>query len=83
MSNLTLRIQRPFRQENIDVDWVSIESATGSFLIGPGHQTLISAVSASSNVVYKARGGSEEALEVGDADGLVHVVKDTVILFLR
>lgn len=81
MSTITLRIQRPFSQKELSVDWVHVQSPTGSFIVGPGHRTLISAVSASSSVTYKS-GGSEQSLEVGESDGLVHVVDNTVILFL-
>ena len=81
MSTLTLRIQRPFKQTELTIEWVSIEGPNGGFVVGPGHRSLISAVSGSSSVTYKS-GGSEQSIEVGEADGLVHVIDNIVILFL-
>lgn len=81
MSQFTLSIQQPFKQESISVKWVSITSPSGSFVVGPGHRPLVSAVEPESTVVYDS-GSGEKAIRVPESGGLVHVVKNTVILFL-
>ena len=59
MSQFTLSIQQPFKQDSIAVKWVSITSPSGSFVVGPGHRPLVSAVEPESTVVYDMMYGKE------------------------
>ena len=67
MSNqfFELEIVRSTTKENIFVEWVEIQSPTGSFMVGPGHLPLISVLSDRSKVVYKKVESLEpEAIDV-------------------
>lgn len=80
---LELCIQRPFEQEVIAIEWVTIISPNGSFTVGLGHQDLVSLVKSGESVTYKIAGGGEEKLTVAEGtSGVVHVTKNKIDLFL-
>ncbi len=81
MSHFSLRIQKPFSQQVIPIEWISVTAPNGNLVIGPGHRPLVSGIAPGTQVVYKAA-GAEHALEVPEGGGLVHVTGPLVLLFL-
>jgi F0F1-type ATP synthase epsilon subunit len=49
----TLEIITPTHAEVFSVEWVEIESPTGSFLVGPNHSPLVSMIKNKSTLSYK------------------------------
>lgn len=78
----TLQIRQPFSNIITPISWVSVPGQSGSFVVGPGHQALISALAPETEVVYHAN-GAEHSVSVGAGGGLVHVRDNAVILFLN
>jgi F0F1-type ATP synthase epsilon subunit len=60
----TLEIISPTNTEVHSVEWVEIESPTGSFLVGPGHSQLISVIKQKSSVLYKKTNAEECSLNI-------------------
>lgn len=81
MSQFSLRIQKPFSQQVIPIEWISISASNGNFVIGPGHRPLVSGIAGGTQVTYKAA-GAEHTIEVSEGGGLVHVTGPLVLLFL-
>jgi len=81
MSTFVLHIQRPFVQQEITVEWVSVQSPTGSFVVGPGHRPLLSLVSMGKSIVYHISGVDHE-VEVPSAGGILHIDKVCAVLVL-
>ena len=61
MENTTfnLEIITPDTSEKLVVQWVEIESPTGSFLVGHNHSSLISIIKKKSSFTYKTDEGKE------------------------
>ena len=69
MENKTIELEiiSPDHAKKLVVEWVEIESPSGSFLVGPDHSPLVSMIKAKSFVTYKEK---DEALESSlDAPG--------------
>jgi len=79
---LTLTILRPFLEEKKEIDWIQLACPGGSFVVGPGHRPLVNILSGKSTLTYTVK-GHEETLAVSEDGGLVHVLDDTVVLFLN
>lgn len=78
----TLQVRQPFSNSITPVSWVSVPGQNGSFVVGPNHQPLISALAPESEVIYHAN-GAEHTVPVGEGGGLVHVRDNAVVLFLN
>ncbi len=48
-----LEIISPTRNQTIAVEWVEVESPTGSFFVGPNHTPLVSLIKKKSTFSYK------------------------------
>ncbi len=49
----TFQIVTPTSTESLSVEWIEVESPTGSFLIGPEHSPLVSIIKTKSRLSYK------------------------------
>ena len=81
METFTLSLTQPFSQKMISVEWVSVATPTGTFIIGPGHEPIVSLISPGESVVYKAS-GIEHEVEVAPGGGIVHIMGGDVRLIL-
>ena len=54
-----LEIISPTSNRTEIVEWVEVESPTGSFFVGPDHSPLVSLIKAKSNIFYKKAGEKE------------------------
>jgi len=81
METFTLSIVHPFSQQTVSIEWLSVASPTGIFVVGPGHQPLISLVLPEKECVYKSS-GVEHTIKVSQGGGILHVEKNSVRLIL-
>lgn len=49
----------PTSNKTVTVEWVTVESPTGSFFVGPHHAPLISLIKKKSTIKYKSSGEKE------------------------
>ena len=57
-----LEIFTPQQVKKYTVEWVTIESPTGSFFVGPGHSPLVSIIKTQSTIGYKPTDSAESFL---------------------
>ena len=64
MSNqvITFEIITPQSHKKIEVEWIEIESPSGSFVIGPNHLPLVSLVSRKGRLSFKLSDQSVESI---------------------
>ena len=74
-------IEQPFSLHEVMVDWVSIQSPNGSFVIGAGHRPMLSLVKSGESVLYRAA-GTEKSIEVAEGGALLHVSSEAIRLVL-
>lgn len=60
----TFEIITPTHTEIHSVEWIEIESPTGSFWVGPGHSSLISIIKSKSSILYKKVNTEECSFDV-------------------
>lgn len=70
---LELEIIGPSSAKKVSIKWVEVESPTGSFLVGPGHISLVSTIKKKSLLVYQLKEAEVVTLEV---DGGIFTVAD-------
>ncbi len=75
-----LKIIYPTSTIHAEVEWIEIESPTGSFIVGLNHAALISIVKHLSKVTYKKKDEAETVLAV--QGGVFRVVENKAILLL-
>jgi F0F1-type ATP synthase epsilon subunit len=75
-----LKIIYPTSVINAEIEWIEIESPTGSFIVGPGHAALISIVKHLSKVTYKKKDQAETVLAV--QGGVFRVIENKATLLL-
>lgn len=54
--SFVLEIISPTSNQRLTVEWVEVESPTGSFFVGPQHTPLVSLVKKKSSFLYKQVG---------------------------
>lgn len=79
MDTFNLQIISADFSKKIMVEWVEIESPTGSFLVGPDHSPLVSIVKPKSIITYKDENGNEQ---VEEAPGGFFKIKDNEAILL-
>lgn len=60
---IELKIVTPLSSTFVKVDWLEIESPNGTFLVGPGHEPLISIIKKKGRLSYKTNQGDFVARE--------------------
>lgn len=80
-TTVRLSLEHPFSTQEIMVDWVSVKSPNGNFVVGAGHRPMLSLVCEGESVVYRAA-GTEKAIEIAEGGALLHVTADAVRLVL-
>ena len=75
-----LEIINSEKSEKFVVNWVEVESPTGNFIIGPGHDNLISIIESKSKLKYKKRDNLISEIDI--YDGMIEISsgKATVLL---
>jgi len=79
-NSIFLKIISSTSAQELSIEWIEIESPTGSFLVGHDHSPLISLLKKSSVMLYKTIEGQEVALDIHG--GIFKIVnnKATVLL---
>jgi F0F1-type ATP synthase epsilon subunit len=78
-STFIFRLISPTMTQEIMVEWVEIESPTGSFLVGADHSPLISLIKKKSLLSYKKTGEPIASLE---ASGGIFKVSENIAIAL-
>ncbi len=60
---IELRVVTPRESKFLKVDWVEVEGPNGGFVVGPGHESLISIVKSKSKFSYKTTQGDFVIME--------------------
>ena len=77
---ITLEITSPTNTQTFHVEWIEIESPTGSFLVGPNHIPLVSIIKKKSKLLYKKAGEGEFSIEIFGGIFKVQDNKATILL---
>ena len=75
-----LEIITPEYTKKYSIEWVQIESPTGSFFVGPDHSPLVSIIKMQSTVSYKPVDASECFLPV--TQGIFKVDNQKALILL-
>ncbi len=75
-----LELISPSMSREVDVNWVHIQSTTGSFLVGPDHRPLVAVLKPKGELRYRTSGGEEQTLNI--VGGLVRVIGDRALVIL-
>jgi F0F1-type ATP synthase epsilon subunit len=78
---IELQIIRPTSKENLNVEWVEVESPNGNFVIGPGHLPLISTLKERGRIIYK-KAGTDKLIIIDSYGGFVRVQDDKAVAIL-
>ena len=79
--HFVLEIITPQHVKSCIVEWVSIESPTGSFFVGPGHSPLVSIIKTQSTIAYKPQNEAESFLTANH--GIFKVDNQKAIILLE
>ena len=60
---IELKVVTPTESRFLKVDWIELESPNGGFVVGPGHESLISMIKAKSKFSYKTVQGDFVIME--------------------
>ena len=77
----TLEIISPIDLKELSIEWVEVESPTGSFVVGAGHSPIISVLKKRGFLTYKPRGKEEVKIEIMSG-GLFKASEDKAVLLL-
>ncbi|MFH0898312.1 MAG: hypothetical protein V1855_01925 [bacterium] len=80
-TTFNLEIISPEIAEKMDIEWIEIESPTGSFLVGPNHSTLISIIKKKSIIVYQKK-ATLEKIAIDASGGIFSVHNNHAIILL-
>jgi len=79
-ATFTLEIIRPFSTQTHTVAWAQVQGPNGSFLIGPGHSSLISLLKSDGEITYKKDDGDEVTEDI--FGGVIRVSGDKAVIML-
>ncbi|MCB9493746.1 MAG: hypothetical protein H6679_05735 [Epsilonproteobacteria bacterium] len=68
------------KHQKVLIKWISVEGATGSFIIGPGHSRLISVMKKWGELIYKT--ATDEEVKIRADGGIVKVDENKVKILL-
>jgi len=77
---LNLQLISSVGNQTLRLLWFEVTTPTGEFVIGPGHQPLVSLVSPQSKLLYKKTDGTMGMFVV--CGGVLHVEHNEVTLLL-
>ena len=80
MDHFELNIVTPTETTTVMVEWVEVDSPTGSFLVCAGHSPLVSMIKNKSTLTYKAPNAQAVIYQVSSGLLQVQATKTTVIL---
>lgn len=77
----TLEIISPIDLKELTIEWVEVESPTGSFVAGAGHSPIISVLKKRGFLTYKLKDGDQVKIEVMSG-GLFKMAENRAVLLL-
>ena len=78
--SLNLELIGPNLSKKFNVQWIEIESPTGSFLVGIDHCPLVSIIKQNSKIIYKEFEGEESFIEI--AGGFLSVYQNNAVILV-
>lgn len=78
---ISLYIEEPFASREVAVEWLSVETPSGSFIVGSDHRPMISLVSSGESVTYFVAGTST-VVPVSEGGALLQVTGSSIYLVL-
>jgi F0F1-type ATP synthase epsilon subunit len=79
-TTLNLEIVSPTIAQQLTVEWIEVESPTGSFFVGPNHNPLISIIKNKSYLQYKPL--DSEPTSVVTTHGVFYVEHNKAVAIL-
>ena len=79
-NSFELKMISPDSSEEIIIEWIEIESPTGSFLVGHDHSPLVSIVKKKSIVCYKKMDG--ETISLDAPGGIFKIIDNKATILL-
>lgn len=76
---ITLKIMEPKSCFSTEVFWVEVAAPNGNFVVGPGHENLISILKSNSPVSYEKSDGKVETKSV--VGGIFSTESDVVTIY--
>jgi len=77
----TLEIISPIDLKELSIEWVEVESPTGSFVVGAGHSPIISVLKKRGFLTYKPKDGDQVKIEIMSG-GLFKMAENRAVLLL-
>lgn len=77
---IELKLVTPNKSIFLKVDWIEVEAPNGGFIVGPGHESLISIVKQKSRFSYKTNQGDFVIMET--LGGLFTVSQNKAVALL-
>ncbi len=77
----TIEIISPIELKEFTIEWVEIESPTGSFVVGPLHSPIISVLKKRGFLTYKLKDGDMVKIEIMGG-GLFKMAENKAVLLL-
>ena len=80
-NKVMLEIVSPLYSNKIEVEWVEIEGESGSFTVGPGHDSLVSIIRKKAVITYKLP-KNKEVICLDISEGFFSVENDYAVILL-
>ena len=80
METFSLSIITPSNHTTLTVEWVEVQSPTGSFFVGPQHSPLVSLLKKNSSLLYKVTG--EQPSSVAVTGGVLSIKNNAVLALI-
>lgn len=77
---ITLSIISPAQIKTVEIEWLEVESPSGSFTITPGHSPVVSMIKNKSSIVFKEKNLDPETLVVSQGIAIVNESLIRIIL---
>jgi F0F1-type ATP synthase epsilon subunit len=75
-----IEIISPSQTQVITIEWVEVESPTGSFFVGPDHAPLVSIIKNQSTLRYKKPHEEEKSIDI--RSGIFSVNKNKAVALI-
>lgn len=80
METFSLSLITPSKRTTATIEWIEVQSPTGSFFVGPNHSPLVSLLKANANLTYKVAG--EQIVSVAVPGGVLSIKNNTVLALI-
>ena len=78
--SFTFSVITPTQSSNYRIEWLEIQSPTGSFFVGPDHCPLVSILKPSSVIIYKLENAAQGEISV--TSGIIKIENNVALALL-